>query len=121
MSTPSLDPNTNSQNCHDKMIRLDRSITGEHAFRINKSGLFVFYIQVFTYGEDIVSSLMVNGVEVLQMSTKGKGYYASEFHPISNDASMYPVLHLQVNDEVSFRNISGSFTDGCFIGWSVAE
>lgn len=65
---------------------------------------------------------MVNGVEVLEMSTKGKEYYyGSQAYPSWNDASMYPVLQLQSNDEVSFRNISGSFIAGFFVGWSVAE
>lgn len=65
---------------------------------------------------------MVNGVEVLEMSTKGKEYYSgSQAYPSSNDVFMYPVLQLQTNDEVSFRNISGSFIWGSFVGWSVAE
>ena len=104
------------------MIHLDRSTTGVQTFKINKTGLYIFYIYVYTYGEAILSSLMVNGVEVLEMSTKGNEYYSgSQAYPTWNDVCMYPVLQLQTNDEVSFRNISGSFISGYFVGWSVAE
>ena len=103
------------------MIFLDRSTTGLQSFRIGKNGLYIFNLLVTTYGEAITSSLMVNGVEVLQMSTQVKEYhYGSQTYPDWNDASMYPVLHLQTNDEVSFRNISGSFYSGYFVGWNVA-
>lgn len=122
VSTTSPDQNVNSQSCYDKMIRLGYSRNEEPTFRINKNGLFVFHIQVDTYGEDNISSLMVNGVEVLQMFSPGKQYYSgSQLYPTWNEATIYTVLHLQTNDEVSFRNISGSFTSGYFIGWRIAE
>ena len=122
VSPPSLDQNANSWNCYDKMIHLDRSTTGVQTFKINKTGLYIFYIYVYTYGEAIISSLMVNGVEVIEMSTKGKEYYSgSQAYPFSNDVYMFPVLQLQINDEVSLRNISGSFIWGSFVGWSVAK
>lgn len=121
VSTPSVDENSNSPNCFHKMIFLDRSTTGLQSFRIGKNGLYIFNLLVTTHGEAITSSLMVNGVEVLQMSTQVKEYhYGSQTYPDWNDASMYPVLQLQTNDEVSFRNISGSFYSGYFVGWNVA-
>ena len=122
VTTPSLDQDTYSRTCIDKMIHLGLSPTGVDAFKIKKNGLFVFNIHVCTYGEDNISSLMVNGVEVFQMFSKGKKHYSgSQFNPITNDVIMYSVLNLQTNDEVSFRNISGSFPFGYFIGWSIAS
>lgn len=122
VSTTSPDQNVDSQSCYEKMIRLDHLTTGEQAFRINKNGLFVFNIQVDTYGEAIISSLMVNDVEVLQMFSSENGYYiGSQLYPVWNTATIYAVLHLQTKDEVSFRNISGSFTNGYIVGWSIAE
>lgn len=114
--------NTPSESCSEKVIRLDHSTTGLQSFKINNNGLFIFHIQVFTYGENILSSLIVNDVEVLQMSSQRKGYdYGTHFYPISNHATMYHVLYLQTDDEVSFKNISGSFINGSFTGWSIKD
>lgn len=75
----------------------------------------MFYVQAYTTYDDIISSIMVNKIEVLQMS-------ARVIEPsYSNENLKYAILHLQANDEVSFHIISGNFSYGEFVGWLVTD
>lgn len=88
-------------------------------FSIKQTGLFVLAIHVKVYWENVVFSLKVNNVEMFQMSVRASDYNG---HPYENsEGSMFAILKLEMNDKISFRNVSGSFERGSFASWLIVK
>lgn len=86
-------------------------------FSIKQTGLFVLAIHVNVYWENVVFSLKVNNVEMFQMSVRASDYNG---YPYGNsEGSMFAVLKLEMNDKISFRNVSGSYERGSFASWLI--
>lgn len=88
-------------------------------FSVKQTGLFVLAINVRVYWENVVFSLKVNNVEMFQMSIRASDYNG---YPYGNsEGSMFAVLKLEMYDEISFKNVSGSFERGSFASWIIAK
>lgn len=88
-------------------------------FSVKKTGLFVLAIHVKVYWENVVFSLKVNNAEMFQMSNRASDYNGYPYG--SSEGSMFAVLKLEMNDEISFKNVSGSFERGSFASWVIVN
>lgn len=56
---------------------------------------------------------------MFQMSVRASDYNG---YPYGNsEGSMFAVLKLEMNDKISFRNVSGSFERGSFASWLIVK
>lgn len=56
---------------------------------------------------------------MFQMSVRASDYNGYPYE--NSEGSMFAIIKLEMNDKISFRNVSGSFERGSFASWLIVK